>query len=190
MFLLGFLGGYLTKDKLPFNSSKDSIESQSVVTYVSKRAPYSFTHPTSFKVGTQHDSNVYPTEDRIDDINLGTERRTANGSDGVAYLVVTKHQFTDPSIEETVLAEYESAVAALRAYKDERELAPPLITPMKIGNAEGFKVIQQPIGTFASGDTKYYVDRRGIRYTIGTITTNEDELKELESILDTFNFSY
>ena len=188
--MLGFFGGYLLKDKL-HKSSKDSIENKSSFTYESKRAPYSFKYPSDFKIGIQSDSHVYQFEERIDAVNLGTEENTPNGNDGTAYLIVDRYPLDGPSIEETVQTDYELALASLDYYDDDKKkLQPPQIIPIKIGNVDGFKVIQQPVGTFASGNTKYYVDRSGIRYTIGTLTTNEEKLIELESILETFNFSY
>jgi hypothetical protein len=172
----------------PFNPfQKTQTQSLQMITYESKRAPFSFLYPNTFEIGVQSDNHVYQFDNRIEAINFGTQDKLPNaGGDGIAYLIVEKRSISGLSSEEELLQEYEDAIKNF----GEGNVDSPTITVVKIGNADGIKVVQKPLGAFSFTNTKYYVDRGGLRFIIGIMTKDPNDLEQLESIFSTFNFYY
>ncbi len=172
------------------------------VVFQSARVPFSFKHPSDYKLGVHSNGHVYQFDDRVEAINLGTFDAAPNaGGPAKGYLIVEKYGIADGiSDEDRILYSYRESYKYFKEQKLKRgetnipteEEYLPILTETKIGNAEGYKLTTNKFsqGTFSPTLTIYYVYRRGLLYTIG-ITTNDDmEVKLIEDILQTFDFQY
>lgn len=172
------------------------------VIFQSTRVPFSFKHPSDYKLGVHSDGHVYQFEDRVEAINLGTfDAGPSAGGPSKGYIIVEKYGITDGiSEEDRILNSYRESYEYIKEQKlkqgetnilTEEEYFPKL-TETKIGNAEAYKLTTNKYsqGTFSPTLTKYYVYRRGLLYIIGITTNENEEVKLIEDILQTFEFQY
>lgn len=172
------------------------------VVFQSTRVPFSFKHPSDYKLGVHSNSHVYQFKDRVEAVNLGTFDAASNaGGPSKGYIIVEKYGITDGiSEEDRILSSYRESYEYFKEQKlkqgetnipTEEEYL-PMLSETKIGNSEAYKLTTNKYsqGTFSPTLTKYYVYRRGLLYTIGITTSDDMEVKLIEDILQTFDFQY
>lgn len=197
-FCVGLVIGYFTNPYVNEHLSSLFVSEQQEFTFQSKRAPYSFKFPKNFKMAVLPDWAVYQFEPRIDAVNLGTFDAAPNaGGSATGYIIVEKTSVGSLTLEEKLTKEFKVQSESIATDRKQRggtlqDVPLPVMTKVQIGNAEGIKVSKTDptVSNFAPVNEKYYVERRGLRYIIGITSSDPQERKKIEAILQTFNFQY